>query len=122
MWHPSAKSSVARNRSKGKSDGFCHHDHARHVDADGILDRAGWHTSSRLEVPHNITLLALPPRSPELNPVENLWQFLRDNWLSNRIFENYEDILDHCCHAWNNLVSQPERIASIGTRKWAHGF
>ena len=87
-----------------------------------ILDRAGWHTSSKLEVPHNITLMPLPPRSPELNPVENIWQFMRDNWLSNRVFQSYEDILDHCCHAWNNLVSQPDRIASIGTRKWAHGF
>ena len=87
-----------------------------------ILDRAGWHTSSKLEVPHNITLMALPPRAPELNPVENIWQFMRDNWLSNRVFQSYEDILDHCCHAWNNLVSQPERIASIGTRKWAHRF
>ena len=47
-----------------------------------ILDRAGWHTSSTLQVPHNITLLPLPPRAPELNPVENVWQFLRDNWLS----------------------------------------
>ena len=87
-----------------------------------ILDRAGWHTSSKLEVPHNITLMPLPPRSPELNPVENIWQFMRDNWLSNRVFQSYEDILDHCCQAWNNLVSQPDRIASIGTRKWAHGF
>ena len=87
-----------------------------------ILDRAGWHTSSTLQVPHNITLLPLPPRAPELNPVENVWQFLRDNWLSNRVFRDHDDILDHCCHAWNNLVSQPERIASIGTRKWAHGF
>ena len=87
-----------------------------------MLDRAGWHTSSMLEVPRNITLMALPPRSPELNPVENVWQFIRDNWLSNRVFQSYEDILDHCCHAWNNLVSQPARIASIGTREWAHGF
>ena len=87
-----------------------------------MLDRAGWHTSSALEVPRNITLMPLPPRAPELNPVENVWQFMRDNWLSNRIFQNYDDILDHCCHAWNNLVSQPARIASIGTRKWAHGF
>ena len=47
---------------------------------------------------------------------------MRDNWLSNRVFKNYDDILDHCCQAWNNLVSQPERITSIGTRKWAHGF
>ena len=82
-----------------------------------ILDRAGWHTSSKLEVPHNITLLALPPRSPELNPVENLWQFLRDNWLSNRVFESYDDILEHCCDAWNKLIDQPWRIFSIGMRK-----
>ena len=87
-----------------------------------MLDQAGWHTSSMLEVPPNITLMALPPRSPELNPVENVWQFMRENWLSNRVFQSYEDILDHCCHAWNNLVSQPARIASIGTREWAHGF
>ena len=62
-----------------------------------ILDQAGWNTSSRLEVPHNITLLALalPLRSPELNPLENLWQFLRDNRLSNRVFESYDDILEH---------------------------
>ena len=87
-----------------------------------MLDQAGWHTSSTLEVPRNITLMALPPRSPELNPVENVWQFIRDNWLSNRVFQSYDDILDHCCQAWNNLVSQPARIASIGTREWAHGF
>ncbi len=87
-----------------------------------MLDRAGWHTSSTLQVPDNITLMPLPPRSPELNPVENVWQFMRENRLSNRVFQNYDDILDHCCQAWNNLVSQPERIASIGTRKWANGF
>lgn len=87
-----------------------------------MLDQAGWHTSLALEVPGNITLMPLPPRSPELNPVENVWQFMRENWLSNRVFKSYDDILDHCCQAWNNLASQPARIASIGTRKWAHGF
>ncbi len=87
-----------------------------------MLDQAGWHTSLALEVPDNITLMPLPPRAPELNPVENVWQFMRDNWLSNRVFKNYDDILDHCCQAWNKLVSQPERITSIGTRKWANGF
>ena len=87
-----------------------------------MLDRAGWHTSLALEVPANITLMPLPPRSPELNPVENIWQFMRENWLSNRVFKNYDDILNHCCQAWNNLVSQPARITSIGTRKWANGF
>ena len=50
-----------------------------------ILDQAGWHGSAELVVPPNITLLPLPPRCPELNPVENVWQFMRDNWLSNRM-------------------------------------
>ena len=85
-----------------------------------LLDRAGWHVSTKLTVPDNITLLPLPPRSPELNPVENIWQFLRDNWLSNRVFVSYEDILDHCCQAWNRLTDQPWRIMSIGLRDWAH--
>ncbi|WP_291056687.1 IS630 family transposase, partial [Hyphomonas sp.] len=62
-----------------------------------ILDQAGWHGSAELVVPPNITLLPLPPRCPELNPVENVWQFMRDNWLSNRIFKSYDDIVDHCC-------------------------
>ena len=66
--------------------------------------------------------LALPPRSPELNPVENVWQFMRDNWLSNRIFKSYEDIVALCCQAWNNLIDQPWKIMSLGMRKWAHGF
>jgi transposase len=86
-----------------------------------ILDQAGWHGSAELVVPSNITLLPLPPRCPELNPVENVWQFMRDNWLSNRIFKSYDDIVDHCCFAWNNLVNQPWRIMSIGMRQWAHG-
>ena len=68
-----------------------------------ILDRAGWHTTGKLEVPANITLLPLPPRAPELNPVENIWQFMRDNWLSNRIFKSYDDIVAICCQAWNKL-------------------
>jgi len=86
-----------------------------------LLDQAGWHGSKDLEIPENITLLPLPPRSPELNPVENIWQFIRDNWLSNRVFKSYEDILDHCCYAWNSLIDQPWKIMSIGTREWAHG-
>ena len=87
-----------------------------------VMDQAGWHMSANLIVPDNITILPLPPRSPELNPVENIWQFMRDNWLSNRVFKSYDDIVDHCCHAWSNLQDQPWRIMSIGLRKWAHGF
>jgi transposase len=84
-----------------------------------LLDQAGWHLSSRLIVPKNITLVPLPPKCPELNPVENLWQYMRDNWLSNRIFKSYEDILDHCCYAWNKLIDMPWKIMSIGLRDWA---
>ena len=85
-----------------------------------LLDQAGWHVSPKLKVPANITLLPLPPRSPELNPVENVWQFVRDNWLSNRVFGSYEQIVDHCCDAWNKLIDQPWLIMSISLRTWAH--
>jgi len=87
-----------------------------------IVDQAGWHTTKKLNIPPNITLLPLPPKSPELNPVENVWQFMRDNWLSSRIFKSYDEIVDICSEAWNKLIDQPWRIMSIGLRKWAHGF
>jgi hypothetical protein len=87
-----------------------------------VLDQAGWHFSKDLLVPANITLLPLPPRSPELNPVENVWQFLRHNHLSNRVFKGYDDIVAHCCDAWNGLMDQPSRIRSIGRRAWVEGF
>jgi len=85
-----------------------------------LMDRAGWHTTDKLKVPKNITIILLPSRSPELNPVENIWQYLRANWLSNRVFDNYEAIIDAGCEAWNKLIDQPEVIRSIGMRKWAH--
>ena len=84
-----------------------------------IVDQAGWH-SPKLAIPDNITVLALPPRSPELNPVENVWQFMRDNCEPD--FKSYEDIVALCCQAWNNLIDQPWKIMSLGMRKWAHGF
>ena len=86
-----------------------------------LLDGAGWHqTGDKLTVPDNISLLKLPAYSPELNPVENIWQFVRDNWLSNRVFKSYDDILDHCCFAWNKLIDMPWKIMSIGTRDWVY--
>ena len=93
-----------------------------------IHDQAGWHRAKDLKVPDNITLLPLPPRSPELNPVENIWQFLRDNWLSNRVFESYENILDHCLlrmepaypTAVENYVHRAARLgpSMINFRNW----
>ena len=79
-----------------------------------LLDRAGWHTTAKLEVPANITPIFLPSRAPELNPVENVWQFLRSNWLSNLVFDTYDEIIDAACDAWRNLEADPERITSIG--------
>jgi hypothetical protein len=87
-----------------------------------LVDQAGWHLSAGLFIPANITIIPLPPKCPELNPVENIWQYMRDNWLSNRIFKSYDDIVDHCCYAWNTLLDRPWKIMSIGLRQWAHEF
>lgn len=73
-------------------------------------------------MPQDINVLALPPKCPELNPVENAWQVMRDYWLSNRAFTSHENLLDHCCEDWNILVNQPWRIMPIGLRNRAHGF
>ncbi len=85
-----------------------------------LMDRAGWHMTDKLRLPKNLSIILLPSRSPELNPVENIWQYLRQNWLSNRVFDSYDDILDAGCEAWNRLIAQPQTIRSIGTRDWAH--
>jgi hypothetical protein len=87
-----------------------------------LLDQAGWPMSNKLAVPANITLVPLPPKRPELNPTENVRQFLRDNWLSNRSFKSYDDIVDHGCDACNKPADPPWRIIPIGLRDWAHGF
>ncbi len=85
-----------------------------------VLDGAGWHKrGGRLRVPDNVTLLPLPPYAPELNPVELVCQFLRQNQLSNRVVAGYDAIMDACCSAWNALMATPGRIASIATRPWA---
>ncbi len=84
-----------------------------------IFDRAGWHTTPNLLIPENITPIWLPSRAPELNPVENIWQYLRANWLSNRVFETFDDIIDDICDPSNKLTAEPETIASIGMRNWA---
>ena len=85
-----------------------------------LLDRAGWHQrGERLCVPKNITLLDLPPYSPELNPMETVWEFLRGNKLSGLVWDTYEAIVEACVRAWHFLIGDPERIRSIGNRDWA---
>jgi hypothetical protein len=93
---------------------------ARGAHAVLLLDRAGWHTTGNLVAPKNMTLIFLPSRAPELNPVENVWQYLRQNWLSNRVFDTYEAIIDAACDAWRKLLAQPSTVTSIGLREWAH--
>lgn len=93
---------------------------ARGAHAVVLLDRAGWHTTSKLKLPRNVSLIFLPSRAPELNPVENIWQFLRANWLANTVFDGIEHIIYAACSAWNNLAALPDTIRSIGLRKWAH--
>ena len=80
---------------------------------------AGWHAKSRnLVVPPNITLVTLPPYSPELNTMENIWAFLRGNRLCAEIWKTSDEIMHACANAWNWLIAQPEHITSIGFRKW----
>ena len=93
---------------------------ARGAHAVLLLDRAGWHTTANLNVPQNMTFIFLPLRAPELNPVENVWQYLRQTWLSNQVFDTYEVIIEAACEAWNKLMAQPQAITSIGMRDWAH--
>ncbi len=84
-----------------------------------VLDRAGWHVSAKLKRPPNITLICLPPYAPELNPTENIWEYLRKNNLALRVLDDYDAIVEACCTAWNNLLAIPDRLASITKRKWA---
>ena len=84
-----------------------------------VVDKAAWHTARGLEIPDNLSLLFLPPYSPELNPQENIWQDLRQTFLSNRVFEGYDAIVDACCKAWNALLAEAGRITAIATRTWA---
>lgn len=85
-----------------------------------VLDGAGWHqTGGELQVPDNIRLLPLPPYAPELNPMENVWDYLRSNKLCRLVWNSFEDIVDACKQAWDFLINDPERIKTVGYRDWA---
>ncbi len=78
-----------------------------------ILDQAGWHVSRRLAVPANVTLVPLPADSPELNPVERVWLYLRERFLSHRVLDSYAAVLDAACRACNALAAEPGRLTSL---------
>ena len=83
-----------------------------------LLDNAGWHRTAKLRWPANLSPLFIPPACPELNAAENVWQYMRQIYLSNRVFETYTGIVDAACDAWNKLLAETGRITSIATRKW----
>jgi transposase len=76
-----------------------------------IMDQAGWHRAKHLVTPDNITVLYLPPYSPELNPVERLWGYLRSHYLSNRAYKDYDHMLDEQSKAWRSLT--PALLKSV---------
>ena len=77
------------------------------------LDQAGWHRAKALKVPANVTLVALPSYSPQLNPVERIWQYLRERFLSHRLHLDYEAVLQAACRAWNRLTAETGRLLSL---------
>ena len=83
-----------------------------------MLDQAGWHGRAALQVPDNITLLPLPPYSPELNPVERVWLYLRERFLSFRLYRNEQAIVDALCAAWNALRDEIGRLTSLTSYPW----
>ena len=78
-----------------------------------VLDGAGWHDARALNVPECVTLVELPPYSPELNPVERVWLYLRERFLSHRLLADYNAVVEACCRAWNALTAQTGRIKSL---------
>jgi transposase len=84
-----------------------------------LMDRAGWHIAKDLTVPANLTPVFLPAYSPELNAMERVWLYLRERFLSHRLWPSYDDILDACCAACNPLLAETGRIRSLCTLNWA---
>ena len=83
-----------------------------------VLDRAGWHGANALRVPVNITLVPLPPYAPELNPVERVWLYLKQRFLSHRLLADYDAIADAACTAWNRLRAETGRLQSLCSYPW----
>lgn len=87
-----------------------------------VLDGAGWHDARALNVPECVTLVPLPPYSPELNPVERLWLYLRERYLSHRLLADYDAVVDACCQAWNALTAETGRILSLCAYPYLNGI
>jgi transposase len=78
-----------------------------------VWDQAGFHSSNHLRIPSNVTIVPLPPYSPELNPVENLWHYLRSHYWSNRRYDDYDHLRHAACDAWRAVCLEPTMLSSI---------
>jgi transposase len=83
-----------------------------------IMDGAGWHTEEIADEFENVSIIKLPPYSPELNPIEQVWSWLRQHYLSNQSFTDYENIVSKICHAWNEFLGCSKRVTKMCTREW----
>ena len=83
-----------------------------------MLDQAVWRGANAFKIPPCLTLVALPPRSSELNPVERLWLYLKQKYPSFRVLDHYGAIEDASCQAWQNLVAEPARLKSLSSCPW----
>ena len=83
-----------------------------------IMDRASWHSSKTDSQLDNLSIMHLPPYSPELNPIEQVWSWLRQNDLANFAFKDYEDIVEQVARAWNNFRHQVEQVKTLCQREW----
>jgi transposase len=83
-----------------------------------LTDNAGWHRAKELTIPCNITLIPLPPYAPELNAMEQIWQWIKNHFLSNQCYDTYEDIVTKACYAWNQLSENVDLVKSIMYRDW----
>jgi len=78
-----------------------------------IWDGAGFHASGKLQLPDNVTVLQLPPYSPELNPMENLWHYLKSHYWSNRAYGDYEELEEAAINAWRKAVLDPDLMKTV---------
>lgn len=85
-----------------------------------VVDRAGWHTARSLAVPANVILWFLPPHSPELNPVEQVWGWLRGRSTRGRLFTALDRLVDERCVALNALADDPARVRSLTDQSWLY--
>lgn len=83
-----------------------------------ILDKAGWHTAANLNIPENIVLHWLPPYSPELNPVEHLWDELREKWFRNKYFASLDAVEDQLAEALKFLIIHPDQVKCMTLFDW----